>query len=61
MREHLFQAYTRANSVSTHIWLLWGVFFIFIGAFGSEFGAPLYVFGCYIEILVFLAMFGVLQ
>ena len=28
------------RSVSTHIWLLWDVFFIFIGAFGSEF-API--------------------
>ena len=25
------------RSVSTHIWLLWDVFFVFIGAFGSEF------------------------
>ena len=29
------------RSVSMHIWLLWDVFFIFIGAFGSEFGAPI--------------------
>ena len=28
------------RSVSAHVWLLWDVFFIFIGAFGSEF-API--------------------
>ena len=44
MCQHLFQAYTSTldvnRSVSTHIWLLCDVFFIFIGAFGSEF-API--------------------
>ena len=37
----IYQVTLGANrSVSTRIWFLWDVFFIFIGAFGSEFGAP---------------------
>ena len=36
----IYQVLGVNRSVSAHVWLLWDVFFIFIGAFWSEF-API--------------------